>query len=70
MLVTKCHNTLSNADTAGEPLRKKQKPHEPTAELDDAVADFFYGTGTPLHYSRCEALHVWEDLTLHPLIVP
>lgn len=22
------------------------------SELDDAVADFFYGTGTPLHISR------------------
>ena len=50
-----------NAGSVEDPPRKRYRQQDlgpmlqkaTKAELDDAVADFFYGTGTPLHISRC-----------------
>ena len=49
------------AGSVEDPPRKRYKQQDlapmllnaTKAELDDAVADFFYGTGVPLHISRC-----------------
>ena len=69
---------LSAGSNAEEPPRKKFKQqHLPSlmqnatkAELDDVVAVFFYGTGVPLHVSRCDELVIitleWYSLTACP----
>lgn len=49
-----------DAGSVEDPPRKRYKQQDlgpwllsaTKDELDDAVADFFYGTGTPLHISR------------------
>ena len=43
-------------------------PNRADAGVDDAVANFFVGTGTPFHISRCATLAPWARLcfTLYP----
>ena len=52
---------LGYAGSAVGPARKKHKQQDPPlltreegAELNAAIADFFYGTGIPLHHTRRE----------------
>jgi hypothetical protein len=65
-----------NAGSVEDPPRKRYRLQElgpmlqkaTKSELDDAVADFFYGTGTPLHISRCvsSSASCVNDCTLPP----
>ena len=52
--------TIQTAGSVEDPPRKKYKQQDlgplllnaTKVDLDDTVADFLYGTGTPLHISR------------------
>ena len=51
----------AGSDVEEQPRKKLKQQELPAlmanatkAELDDFVAEFFYGTGIPLHVSRCK----------------